>query len=59
MVGRFFYFAETPNKEANEDDVNHKVKAYYRLSSINQIMFTTGILKVISAIGGILMYRKG
>lgn len=38
-------FAETPSEAADEDAVNHRTRAYYRLSSIYEIMYCVGILK--------------
>lgn len=38
-------FDNIPSVEADKDSVNHRAKAYYRLSSIDEIMYVVGILK--------------
>lgn len=37
-------FSEVPPEKAEDDALNHRVKAYYRLSTIDEIMYTLGIL---------------
>lgn len=37
-------FSDTPPEEANTDAKNHKVKAYYRIHTLEEIMYTLGVL---------------
>ncbi|MGE5626871.1 MAG: C1 family peptidase [Solirubrobacterales bacterium] len=39
-------FSDIPPEKAENDAENHRVKAYYRLGTIEEIMYTVGILSV-------------